>query len=328
MSDLNPTISVIIPVYNVEKYLTECVESVLRQTCKDYEVILVDDGSSDSSGELCDRIQGENDRVSVIHQANAGLSAARNSGYEASKGEYIYFLDSDDRIVPETLERLTRVIRDADADFVFFDGKSFEDPGNYQIRQGYRRARAYPPCSGMDMFDALQGYGEFKPSVPLCLWKKAFLEKNHLRFFPGILYEDMIFTFEAFCRADRVAHCHEQLYHRRLREASIVTAQYTERHFISACVVLDEVIRIARESDLLDRKSVNDYIARCAMRPLDIYSSLSLELRKRDRGRYEQTVDTIRSNAGFGSRALYYRTYGRLPWAACRVYEKLITERK
>ena len=89
-------VSVIIPVYNVEKYLAECVDSVLAQSCQNYEIILVDDGATDSSGRMCDEYARKDSRIRVIHQSNGGLSAARNAGLDAAQGEYVYFLDSDD----------------------------------------------------------------------------------------------------------------------------------------------------------------------------------------------------------------------------------------
>ena len=122
-----PLVSVIIPVYNVEKYLRECLDSVLAQTYKNIEVILVDDGSTDSSGHICDEYLNVDDRIKVIHQQNAGLSEARNHGYDFATGVFVYFLDSDDWIQEETLSSLTQRIQDTNADIVFFDSKSFED---------------------------------------------------------------------------------------------------------------------------------------------------------------------------------------------------------
>ena len=92
----NPLVSVIIPVYNVEKYLEECIDSVLNQTCQNIEIILVDDGSTDSSGQICDKYAENNKHICVIHQKNGGLSDARNAGFLRAGGEYVYFLDSDD----------------------------------------------------------------------------------------------------------------------------------------------------------------------------------------------------------------------------------------
>jgi glycosyltransferase involved in cell wall biosynthesis len=126
-------ISVIIPVYNVEKYLRECVDSVLSQTYKSYEIILVDDGSTDGSGEICDEYIDGHSQVKVIHKANGGLSDARNTGLKNAKGEYVYFLDSDDYIVPDAFQKLINISIKEQSDFVFFDASSFLDENSSLI---------------------------------------------------------------------------------------------------------------------------------------------------------------------------------------------------
>ena len=120
-------ISVIIPVYNVEKYLRECIDSVLNQSYQNLEIILVDDGSTDSSGEICDEYEKQDIRIRVIHQKNQGLSGARNTGFQNANGEYVYFLDSDDWIVPEAIKCLVKRAEEESADVVFFEAFSFED---------------------------------------------------------------------------------------------------------------------------------------------------------------------------------------------------------
>ncbi len=118
MSTAELTFSFIVPVYNVEQYLEQCIESVLRQTCPDFELILVDDGSTDSSGEICDRYKAQDPRVHVVHKDNAGVSVARNVGMDHAKGKYICFIDSDDWIESDYLEKIQEEI--ADFDILFF----------------------------------------------------------------------------------------------------------------------------------------------------------------------------------------------------------------
>ncbi|MBO6248600.1 MAG: glycosyltransferase, partial [Bacteroidales bacterium] len=111
-----PLISVIIPVFNGESYLRSCLESVLSQTLADFEAIVVDDGSTDGSSRICDEFSARDDRIRVIHQFNQGVSAARNAGLELATGQYIFFIDGDDTIVPETLESLYDAASDGDYD--------------------------------------------------------------------------------------------------------------------------------------------------------------------------------------------------------------------
>ena len=104
-------ISVIVPIYKVEKYLRKCVNSIINQTYKDLEIILVDDGSPDNCGQICDEYAEQDSRIIVVHQKNAGLSAARNAGLEKISGEYVAFVDSDDTIEPQMYETLLAMIK-------------------------------------------------------------------------------------------------------------------------------------------------------------------------------------------------------------------------
>ena len=126
-------ITVVIPIYNVEKYLRKCVDSVEKQTYKNFEVILVDDGSTDSSGELCDALAKENDNIRVIHQENRGLGGARNTGIESCNTEYIMFLDSDDYIHPELLKKCMDVLKKNNCDIVLLDMISVNEQGEKGI---------------------------------------------------------------------------------------------------------------------------------------------------------------------------------------------------
>ena len=117
-----PTISVIVPVYNTEQYLHRCIDSVLAQTYKDFELLLIDDGSTDSSGAICDEYAARDSRVKVFHKENGGVSSARRIGVEQSHGEFIYFVDSDDAILPDTLEMMCNYMTNG-VDVVVFDSK-------------------------------------------------------------------------------------------------------------------------------------------------------------------------------------------------------------
>ena len=138
-----PQISVIVPVYKVEQYLKRCVDSILHQTFSDLEVILVDDGSPDNCPAMCDKYAGTDSRVKVIHQKNAGVSAARNAGLSVASGEYITFVDSDDFIDPQMYEKMLAVAEKYDCDVVMCDCmKEFPDHQEvytHNIRPGFYR---------------------------------------------------------------------------------------------------------------------------------------------------------------------------------------------
>ena len=124
-----PLISVIVPVYNVEKYLRKCVDSIVNQTYKNLEIILVDDGSPDNCGKICDEFAEMDNRVMVIHKENGGLSSARNAGLDIATGEYITFVDSDDYIENDTYEKVVVAINKFDSDLIFFREKSVDESG-------------------------------------------------------------------------------------------------------------------------------------------------------------------------------------------------------
>lgn len=120
-----PVISVVVPVYNAEKYLTECIASVLAQSFPDWELVLVNDGSKDGSGEICDAYAGKDSRIRVIHKANAGPTAARTDGAEAATGKYVTFLDSDDKLAPALLQVLADILDGYGVEAILFDAKRF-----------------------------------------------------------------------------------------------------------------------------------------------------------------------------------------------------------
>ena len=129
-----PTVTVIIPVYKVERYLDACVESVVRQSYADLEILLVDDGSPDRCPALCDAWAEKDPRIKVIHRENGGLSAARNSGIDAAKGEFLLFVDSDDLLEPDAVRRAVDAQRQQDADLVIFN-LTYVDEANRPLPQ-------------------------------------------------------------------------------------------------------------------------------------------------------------------------------------------------
>lgn len=317
-------ISVIIPVYNVEKYLRQCVDSVLAQTYQNIEIILVDDGSTDSSGDICDEYKNIDNRIIVIHQKNAGLSEARNAGLDVANGLYISFIDSDDWISKDNLEKMISEIKIHDSDFVFSDGFNFEESQKgYDIKQGYIRKRKYETDTGENVFEQLQKRKDFHCAVQMYLWKKFFLDKYGLRFYPDILYEDMLFTYKAFLLADSVAHCHEKLYHRRFRQGSIVTSRPTKKNFISAKTVYEEVAKLSQG---LTDNCVQQYCSRCALKAIEIYKKLSSSDKTLLRAEYKALKDTINCHNYHENPALKMMLYGKSFWFAYKAKERVFNK--
>jgi len=316
-------VSVIIPVYNVEKYLRECIDSVLKQTYTNYEVILVEDGSTDTSGQICDVYEGMDTRIRVIHQKNQGLSGARNTGFTEANGKYVYFLDSDDWILPETLEELVRKATEEKAEVVFFEANSFaDDPDEFQVEQRYLRKYDYETDEGYKVLDRLQKQKEYHSAVPLLFLKKDFLEENAIQFEQGIVYEDMLYTYEVYCKAKCVSHIRKAFYQRRYRSDSIMTSRKNKKHFVSAKVVYKKVRDVSEQMGCLEDDTARSYVVRCAFNALNMYKKLSDMERKELLEAYGDLKKNILKDCAYGDNALYMRCYGTFPWFGYKVYEK------
>lgn len=223
-----PKVSVIIPVYNAELYLRECLDSVVGQTLKEIEIICVNDGSWDGSLQIIEEYVEKDNRITVISQRNAGPSTARNAALNIAMGQYVYMIDSDDLIEPNTLESLfERAERDS-LDILFFDAKALymndclkKTHANYDTY--YRRKTAFQLETGAQLFSDLVGEKAHRASPVLQFVRREHLERHNIRFLDGIIHEDNLFTFLNIMQAERVALINEPYYIRRVRENSIMT---------------------------------------------------------------------------------------------------------
>lgn len=315
-------ISVIIPVYNVEAYLRECVESVLKQTYQNFEIILVDDGSTDSSGDICDEYAGNDERICVIHQKNSGPSKTRNTGLENANGKYIYFLDSDDYIERNALELLINTAETNNADLVFFDARSFTDDGS-EIKQGYLVNGTYESKSGYEILTELHDNKDYHCAIYLLFIRHQLLVDNKITFLESAYCsEDMLFTYQTYCSAPKAVQCKNTLYHRRYRSGSIVTSKKSQRHFRSCRDVYEEVRdfseRIGKNGDYM----ATEYTVRCAFNALETYKKIPKEDQTVCKSEYKSLKKDILSHSAFGNTALRMRCYGKMFWFLYKVFEK------
>lgn len=215
-----PTFSIIIPVYNVERYLSECLESVISQTFSDWEAICINDGSTDGSLEILEQFAATDSRIKIHTQPNGGLSAARNRGMENATGEYILFLDSDDYIVTDTLQILNNKLDGQD--LICFNGTRFHEEDNHLETPDPIEPAAI--ITGWDYYNryALQSRQFAFVCVVLRCYRKKYLEDNNLQFHPGIYHEDNLFTPMACYHAQKVSVIGDVLYCYRIRSGSIM----------------------------------------------------------------------------------------------------------
>lgn len=217
-------LSIIIPIYNVGRYLQECLDSISHQITENVEVILVNDGSTDNSGEIASSFQRSNKNVVLIEQENRGLSAARNTGLNAAQGEYILFLDSDDYLAPDTVGALLDILKGKELDLLLFAGYEVYYDGEKIVEKkpfGYS-IDDISGQSGLEMFCRLQQNGEYSSCVVLQCAKRSFLNANHIRFYPGILHEDHLYTFYVFMHARKCGVISNKYYCYRQRAGSIM----------------------------------------------------------------------------------------------------------
>lgn len=215
-----PKISVIVPVYKVEQYLSRCVDSLLSQTFRDFELILVDDGSPDNCGAICDDYAQKYDFITVIHKKNGGLSDARNYGIDIARGEYLSFVDADDWVAPEFLETLYNAIavsncRMAICNVVWHDGFK-EVPGTY------RPSREQKILIGHQMYETL-----YHPSACNKLYERSLF--STIRYPVGKLYEDAYIYHEILAQLDSLVYTGTDGYYYFQREESIMHMNYSLR---------------------------------------------------------------------------------------------------
>ncbi len=218
-------ISVIIPVYNVEKYIRRCVKSVLNQTYKEIEIILVDDGSTDNSGKICDELEKEDLRIKTIHIKNSGAAKARNVGLDKAKGEYISFIDSDDWILPTFLERLLHECVENNADISkceVIDVKSEQDI----IPNVEKKSDVYKP---IDVLNKIYTERKF---FNIAIMNKLYNKKifDNLRFVEGIINEDEEILCKIILKANKIVVTNEILYCYFLSEKSVTRSSFRKQN--------------------------------------------------------------------------------------------------
>ena len=226
---MNSKVSIIIPVYNVEKYVKEAVESAMNQTYKNIEIILVDDGSTDNSGKICDEIEKEDKRIKVIHTKNGGLSAARNVGLETATGDYIMFLDSDDFLELDAVEHMYNAIEEKNADYIIGnyinateDGEKWEKPVfSYEEFREFR----------LSIEDSFNSFFIMNSSVCNKIFRKTFIEELNLKFEEGLPAEDAIFTTYCFIKSQRVFYIPKLVFNYRQRKGGSISTSCSTEYF-------------------------------------------------------------------------------------------------
>lgn len=237
-------ISVVIPVYNVEKYLSECLDSVINQTYKDLQIILVDDGSTDFSGKICDVYAEKDNRITVVHQKNAGAGAAKNTGLELIDGDYFSIIDSDDYIELDMYEKMVNSLEKYNADIVqclfrnVYVNDSFDR--KYKIKGNYPKVLTSKRFLKEYLYD-------WKYAI---FWNKLFKSSllKEIRFPVGRKIDDEFFTYKLVCNAKKVVNIDNILYNYRMRKTSVMNENNSDR------LIYDRIDCFVERYDYIRRK--------------------------------------------------------------------------
>lgn len=251
-------VSIVVPVYNVEKYLDRCIESLVNQTLKDIEIILVDDGSPDNCPQMCDEWAKKDSRINVIHKENGGLSSARNAGIESAKGQYIGYIDSDDYAELNMFEILYNCAKENDVDFVMSDYWRNKQSGEkikktLDIREGYYSKsdienEIYPMLIMRKSVD----YGPLL-SVWHCLYKTDFIKDNNLYFDEEIKWsEDCIYSAILGYYANSFYYLKNEMLYNYMENPGSITTSYKPQAWEIYCLMNEKLHAFFDEKDDFD----------------------------------------------------------------------------
>lgn len=248
-------ISIIIPVYNVEKYLSECLDSILVTNCFTGEVICINDGSTDNSNNILEQYAQRYPNIKHLSQQNQGIGATRNNGLDIATGKYIFFIDSDDTIAPHAIETLCKSVDDED--IVYFDVQHRNEDNTKVLYN--RKTTPVSRVAGVEYFEK---YYNDVITVWSGIYKRDFLVIHNLTFLPGAYYEDVLFNMQAFCYAQNISTLQNILYYYRCNNTSI-TSHVTNKHIDSRLRINEALFDFIKKNDWITPKTkqfiLNEY---------------------------------------------------------------------
>lgn len=268
-----PKVSIVVPVYNTEKYLEKCIDSLLNQTLKEIEIVIVDDGSKDDCARLCDILQEKDSRICVVHKVNGGLGFARNSGLEKCHGEYVGFVDSDDYIEPQMYETLYHAAWESDSDLAlsgicFVGGNMFSESGEDVKKTYFDKETLFENDDIKNLLLGIVGALPHEPDdsrygVSVCknIFRNSVIREEKISFLSEreVLSEDTLFMVDFVKKIKRAVGVPGAYYCYRRNEASLSKSYKIER-FEKSLVFLDELER--RIADTVEKKEYKIYLDR------------------------------------------------------------------
>lgn len=304
----SPLISIIVPIYKVEAYLSRCIDSILKQSYRHLEIILVDDGSPDNCPQICDNYAEKDSRIRVVHKKNGGLSDARNAGLDIANGEFISFIDSDDYIHPEMISTLFELLKSNDADISVCNFTPFTGTVSPSSK-----APVIHTLSGKDAAKRL--YQSQYATQTVVAWDKLYKRSlfDHLRFEVGKFNEDEFFSYKALYAANKVTFTSQELYYYFIRTTGISQA-ITDPRSLNGLDAKMEAIQFYKEKGSTDilRSAVLSFLNFSAKRYCFVtrqkgnHQELLDEIQKRHAAVYRNNSSLLRISERFRARTFLF----------------------
>lgn len=261
MENNKSLVSIIVPVYNVQQWLNKCIDSLISQSYKNIEVLLINDGSTDRSGERCDEYSSKDSRIKVIHISNNGQSVARNKGLHISKGEYVLFIDSDDYLCDrEIIKKFVNILNNSKCDFIYTSYCRFNDGNENEITEILPINLTNKDIEnklGKNILADLITQNSFHHAPYLKVCRRDFILKNNLYFREGYYHEDVEWSFKVFYYAKKIVIYNDSWYMRRMRENSTITSRDEKsicKRLCDRLIIADELIKF------FEKKKVSNVI--------------------------------------------------------------------
>lgn len=253
-------ISIIVPIYNVEDYLKQALESIVLQNQSEIEIILVNDGSTDQSGKIAQNYAETYSNIKLVSKENGGLSSARNTGLALASGDYIMFLDSDDYLERDSLITIQDKLQNGKYDLVLFSGQKIIESRNGDVnRQAYGATINATYDNGVQAYKHLYSSKNYYTCVWFYAVRRKLLVDNRIEFLNNILHEDHLFTFQVFMAAGSVCCCSDVLYNYRIRENSIMTKhKQNDKRFIGFAKTCENMLKQVKDTDLENRLEIEN----------------------------------------------------------------------
>lgn len=298
-------VSIIIPIFNTQEFLSECLDSIIHQSYQYLDIILIDDGSTDNCLQICQNYQMDDQRIRVFTQANHGLSHARNVGIANSEGEYLYFTDSDDVLDLKVIELLVKKIESKGFDFVFFDFQKIDLRNRQGSTLNCKRYRANINLDSINQekwFEYLVATGCYHTQVWTLFIRRTHIIKNNLTFKEGLVYEDSYFTYALFLSTAKIGYLREILYYHRYNPNSITNGPQNINCLVSISEVFRFFCSVQQSNKAVD---INRLIKGALMNEIRIYRQLSKKEKKLVNERYQKDKTSVKDFACYRNSDLF-----------------------